>query len=65
MKTILSIALYILWELIVIIRVYRWKHDLVQSRLSRVLFERYDDFNGEVTEKGLCSYIRHNYTNYE
>jgi hypothetical protein len=28
-------------------------------------FERYEDFNGEVTEKALCSYIRHNYTNYE
>jgi hypothetical protein len=25
----------------------------------------YGDFSGEVTEKGLCSFIRHNYTNYE
>jgi hypothetical protein len=44
MKTILLIALalaslYILWELIVTIRVYRWKNDPVRSRLSRVLGE--------------------------
>ncbi len=42
MKTILVIALvlaalYILWELIVTIRVYHWKNDPVRSRLSRVL----------------------------
>ena len=44
MKTILFIAfalaaLYILWELIVTIRVHRWEIDPVRSRLARVLGE--------------------------
>lgn len=44
MKTILLIALvlaalYILWELIVTIRVYRWKNDQVRTRISRSLGE--------------------------
>ncbi len=37
----------------------------VRKEAADFFFERYDDFNGEVTEKGLCSFIRHNYTNYE
>lgn len=37
----------------------------VRKEAADFFFERYEDFNGEVTEKGLCSFIRHNYTNYE
>ena len=37
----------------------------VRKEATDFFFERYEDFNGEVTEKGLCSFIRHNYTNYE
>lgn len=37
----------------------------VRKEAAEFFLERYDDFNGEVTEKGLCSFIRHNYTNYE
>lgn len=36
----------------------------VRKEAADFFFERYEDFNGEVTEKGLCSFIRHNYTNY-
>lgn len=40
-----------------------------KKRLHREAAEsyrlRYDYWNGEVTERALCSYIRHNYTNYE
>ena len=37
----------------------------VRKEAAEFFLERYNDFTGEVTEKGLCSYIRHNYTNYE
>jgi hypothetical protein len=37
----------------------------VRKEAAEFFLERYEDFNGEVTEKGLCSFIRHNYTNYE
>jgi len=36
-----------------------------RQEAAEFFWERYVDFNGEVTEKGLCSYIRHNYTNHE
>ena len=37
----------------------------VRKEAAEFFLERYENFNGEVTEKGLCSFIRHNYTNYE
>jgi hypothetical protein len=37
----------------------------VQKEAAAFFLERYEDFSGEVTEKGLCSLLRHNYTNYE
>jgi hypothetical protein len=37
----------------------------VRKEAAAFFLERYANFNGEVTEKGLCSFIRHNYTNYE
>ena len=37
----------------------------VRKEAAEFFLERYENFNGEVTEKGLCSFVRHNYTNYE
>ena len=37
----------------------------VRKEAAEFFYEQYEEFNGEVTEKGLCSFIRHNYTNYE
>lgn len=37
----------------------------VRKEAAYFFFQRYEDFDGEVTEKALCSFIRHNYTNYE
>lgn len=37
----------------------------VRKEAAAFFMERYASFSGEVTEKGLCSFIRHNYTNYE
>ena len=37
----------------------------VRKEAAAFFYEQYDDFNSGVTEKGLCSFIRHNYTNYE
>jgi hypothetical protein len=33
--------------------------------VAQFLEERYDDFSGNVTERALCSHLRHQYTNYE
>lgn len=38
---------------------------LVRKEAAEFFYSMYEDFSGEVTEKGLCSFIRHNYTNYE
>ncbi len=35
------------------------------KQVSHFLMDRYWDWDGEVTEKAICSFIRHNYTNYE
>jgi hypothetical protein len=37
----------------------------VRKEAAHFFFQCYEDFDGEVTGKGLCSFIRHNYTNYE
>jgi hypothetical protein len=37
----------------------------VRKEAAVFFLSRYEDFSGQVTEKGLCSFIRHNYTNYE
>lgn len=37
----------------------------VERQAREFFFSMYEDFNGEVTEKGKCAFIRHNFTNYE
>lgn len=37
----------------------------LEEMAIRFYYDRYADFAGELTEKGLCSFIRHNLTNYE
>ena len=56
-------------EIAALVRKLRMRPIPERARLEQAvryfLADRYEDYDGEVTEKALCSYIRHNYTNYE